>query len=214
MNACVEALFPRPSAREIEDVLIIARGRKLALQPFFQRGKFGQVAHEIMRQNAVQNLRMRAEMIGQRRRGAHDIGHQFHLLWMALEHRENRNARGQARKELVETDKRIVGVRRVRRVEKMRRQLGQNLPCPFAAHGAVAAVMPAAHGGGDFRRLAEASLFQCFQRFGIVFHACKHKVSRPAEARAFGEQSRIKFFSPCRYVFQDQPRIFSVRRIP
>ena len=112
---------------------------------------------------------------------------------MARKQREQLHAGGKLGEEAIEARQRQVGIGGVgERRDQQRLHLGQALARPRAAHGGIAAVMPAAHARQHLPGLREPHLLQRGEGGRIVPLAGKHHVDPSArELGAVLEQGRV-----------------------
>src|SRR5690606_16895349 len=114
----------------------------------------------------------------------------FAQLRVVSQQREELYAGGDAAKEIVEALKREVGVAGAREGgEQLRQQFGEMCPRGGGACGAVPAIVPFAHGGGNFGGIAESHSTQRFDRPRIIVAAREDEIAAIGPERlAFGEQ--------------------------
>ena len=143
----------------------------------------------------VEHMRALHDHLRQARRSAEDVGEEFEHRPMRLEQREQFRRRRHPRQRGVETRHAGIGVAGFgKRLEQARDQFGQHLAGAGAAHRGAASEMPAAHGFGGQRRVAETHVAQGLQRFGIVGRAGEDQIARARiESRRVFEQARVMF---------------------
>ena len=126
----------------------------------------------------VEHMRALHDHLRQARRSAEDVGEELEHRPMRFEQREQFRRRRHPRHRVVETRHAGIGVAGFgKRLEQAGNQFGQHLAGAGAAHRGAAAEMPAAHGFGGQRRVAEAHVAQGLQRFGIVGRAGEDQIA-------------------------------------
>ena len=131
-------------------------------------------------------------MLAQLRRGAQDEGDALQRLGIAMQQAEELHARRQPGQQRIEAAQRLVGVRLAPAGgEQSGHQRGQQLARPLAAGGPGAAMVPAAHHGGDARRVAKPDPAERRQRAGVVLHAGEDQIA--IARKPFGGKPRRAF---------------------
>ena len=147
----------------------------------------GQAAEEARVEHGIEHAPAAAQDAGQARRRAHDVGDEAQQARVRAQQREELHAGRQLGQEAVEADEGEIGVGGLgQRVDQQRLHLGQQLAGARAAHGGIAAVMPAAHGGDDLGRIGKAHRRQRRRGDGIIGLAGEHHVGAAA-----GELGRV-----------------------
>ena len=192
-HADQERLLVADDAGAVERILEI--GGAVELGGNDGRDLFGarQIAQHARIEHGIEYAAAAAQNARQPRRGAHDVGDEPQQLGVGAQQREQLNARRQLGQETVEARKRGAGRGRVgQRLDQQGLHLRQALARLGAAHGGVAAVMPAAHRRDHLGGLLVAELGQGFHGRGIVGLAGEHHVVAAArEVGAVLEQRRV-----------------------
>ena len=159
LHADLELAVVGPAPRQVEHVLEVPSPREPPRQLLVHGRAARRPGVEVGRQDGIQQARVAAQVIGESRRRAHDLGQQVEQVRVGVQQGEQLHPGGQAGEELVELDQGGVRVGRAAQgLEQGRHQLGQELAGPGAARRAVAAVVPAAHQAEDPLAVGEAEL--------------------------------------------------------
>ena len=164
-SADQEHVFLAEQPDRIEHFLVAAglaqRRGEIGLEPF----GIGQRAEEARVDERIDDVRMLRENFGEPWRGAEnerDEANEFRIL---PQQREQAPAGAQAGEKTVESGESRIRIFRPRElIDDDGNQLGQIFPRLFAAQGAIAAAVPAPHGGGNFARLAKAHFREPIER--------------------------------------------------
>ncbi len=178
-----------PAPGQVEDVLEVARLGERRVQLLAQPGPLRDGVEEPGGQDGIEQRRAAAQVLGQRRRPAHDLGQQVEQPRVGVEHREELDPGGQAGEELVELAQGEVGLRRLaQRPQQRRHELGQQLAAARRAGRPVPAVVPGAHEVEDLLALAEAERLEGRQGARLGLAAGEHQVAGGRERRRLLEQ--------------------------
>ena len=148
---------------------------------------------------------MLAQVTGQTRRRAHQIGDQAEQAGIGSEQREQLDAGRQVGDELVEPLEGRVGIGLLGdRVQQPRHQLGQQLARPSVAGRADVAVVPGAHARRNGARMDEPHLGQSRQRVRIIVGAGEDQGAPAAQIDAAFEQGGVVLSRPARSRLADR----------
>ena len=191
-HADLELAILGPAAHDVQHVLEVVglaqRLRQFRAQGFRRR----QRVEEAARQHRLQQIGVTAQMVSQARRAAHDLRDQVEQAGIGVEQREQLHPGRQMAEELVEAGEGDIGMGGARqRFQQLRRDLRQQLAGACAAHGAVAAVMPAADHLGNGGAVGKAQAADGGDRLRVIVGAGEDEVAGPAQRRRLLEQVGI-----------------------